>query len=199
MKTNAGRIVKSIIAVILNCFVFLVGFYIILTVIYLPAYSNEYFFLKSPSIWVSRELTLNQDVTIDNSGHSDSSITLAKGTVITSTDIRTNGALYSGDKDEVHYHQYISLECFVEGEDIKEELKQIDASNKIRRREIMMPVNIKIAIIGALYLAAAAFITVVFLKKEKYVACVLSNLVLLLFVVLLLSIASNISILLNIT
>ena len=198
MKTNVARIVKSIIAVILNCFVFLVGFHIILTVIYLPAYSSEYF-LKFPRIWVSRELTLNQDVTIDNSGHSDSSITLAKGTVITSTDIRTNGALYSGDKDEVHYHQYISLECFVEGEDIKEELKQIDASNKIRRREIMMPVNIKIAIIGALYLAAAAFITVVFLKKEKYVACVLSNLVLLLFVVLLLSIASNISILLNIT
>ena len=193
MKTDVARIVKSIIAVILNCFVFLVGFYIILTVIYLPAYSSEYYFLKFPSIWVSRELTLNQDVTIDNSGHSDSSITLAKGTVITSDDIRANGALYRGDNDEVHYHQWISLDCFVEGEDIKEELKQIDASNKIRRREIMMPVNIKIAIIGALYLAAAAFITVIFLKKEKYMACVLCNIVLVLFVVLLLSVVSNIS------
>lgn len=184
MKEKTARIIKSVIAVILNCFVFLVGFYIIIIALGMPAYTNEYFFLKSPSIWVSRELTLNQDVTIDNAGHSDSSVTLEKGTVITSDDIRPHGALYRGDHDGVHYHEYISLDCFVEGEDLQEELKEIDANNKIRRREIMMPANIKIAISGALYLALAVYLTVVFLKKEKYLACVLANIVLMLFVVL---------------
>ena len=123
MKSKAGDIIKTIITVILNCFIVLVGFWFILTAIYIPANTNEYYFLKTPRIWEGRELTLIQDVTVDNSGHSDNPVTLKKGTVITSEEIRQNGVRYVDDIDGEHYHQYLSLDCFEESEALKEELK----------------------------------------------------------------------------
>ena len=178
MRSKAGEIIGTIITVILNCFIVLVGFWVILTGIYVPAYSNEYFILQATDIWEDRELTLNQDVTIDNEGHSDTPVTFEKGTVITVVGISQNGARYSGDIDGEHYHQHISLDCFEEGEALKEELKEIAASNKKRRIEIMMPANIKILIVGGLYLAAAVYLTVKFIKKDKRKIAVLSTILL---------------------
>ena len=184
MRSKAGDIIKTIITVILNCFIVLVGFWFILTAIYIPAYTNEYYFLKTPRIWEGRELTLNQDVTVDNSGHSDNPVTLKKGTVITSEEIRQNGVRYVDDIDGEHYHQDIPLECFEECEALKEELEEIAASNKKRRIEIMMPANIKILIVGGLYLAAAVYLTVKFIKKDKRKIAVLSNVLLTVVLVL---------------
>lgn len=191
MRSKAGEIIKTIITVILNCFIVLVGFWFILTLIYIPAYTNEYFFLKSACIWEARDLTLNQDVTIDNEGHSDNPVTFKKGTVITSENISQNGVLYVDDIDEEHYHQYISLDCFEESEALKEELEEIAASNKKRRIEIMMPANIKILIVGSLYLAAAVYLTVKFIKKDKRKIAVLSNVLLTVVLVLVLVIGSE--------
>ena len=193
MRSKAGDIIKTIITVILNCFIVLVGFWFILTAIYIPAYTNEYFFLKTPRIWETRELTLNQDVTVDNSGHSDNPVTLKKGTVITTDDIIPSGVRYVDDIDEEHYHQYISLDCFEESEALKEELKEIAASNKKRRIEIMMPANIKILIVGSLYLAAAVYLTVNFIKKDKRKIAVLSNLLLTVVLVLILAVIQLLS------
>lgn len=193
MRSKAGEIIKTIITVILNCFIVLVGFWFILTLIYIPAYSNEYYFLKTPRIWVARELTLNQDVTIDNNGHSDNPVTFKKGTVITSENISQNGVLYVDDIDEEHYHQYISLDCFEDSEALEEELKQIEASNKKRRIEIMMPANIKILIVGSLYLAAAVYLTVKFIKKDKRKIAVLSNVLLTVVLVLILAVIQLLS------
>ena len=190
MRSKAGEIIGTIITVILNCFIVLVGFWFILTCIYIPAYTNEYYFLKTPRIWEGRELTLNQDVTVDNSGHSDNPVTLKKGTVITSEEIRLNGVLYVDDIDEEHYHQYISLDCFEESEALKEELEEIAASNKKRRVEIMMPANITILIVGGLYLAAAVFLTVKFIKKDKRKIAVLSTILLTVVLVLILAVLS---------
>lgn len=198
MRSKAGEIIKTIITVILNCFIVLVGFWFILTLIYIPAYTNEYFFLKSACIWEARDLTLNQDVTIDNEGHSDNPVTFKKGTVITSENISQNGVLYVDDIDEEHYHQYISLDCFEESEALEEELKQIEASNKKRRIEIMMPANIKILIVGGLYLAAAVYLTVKFIKKDKRKIAVLSNVLLTVVIILVVVICSEINILLMI-
>ena len=178
MRSKAGEIIATIITVILNCFIVLVGFWVILTGIYVPAYSNDYFFFKHDYIWENRELTLNQDVTIDNEGHTDKTVTLKKGTIITSDNISQNGVLYVDDIDEEHYHQNIPLDCFEEGEALKEELKEIAASNKKRRIEIMMPANIKILIVGGLYLAAAVYLTVKFIKKDKRKIAVLSTILL---------------------
>lgn len=193
MKSKAGDIIKTIITVILNCFIVLVGFWFILTVIYIPANTNEYYFLKTPRIWEGRELTLNQDVTVDNSGHSDNPVTLKKGTVITSEEIRQNGVRYVDDIDEEHYHQDIPLECFEECEALKEELEEIAASNKKRRIEIMMPANIKILIVGGLYLAAAVYLTVKFIKKDKRKIAVLSNVLLTVVLVLILAVIQLLS------
>ena len=193
MRSKAGEIIKTIITVILNCFIVLVGFWFILTAIYIPANTNEYYFLKTPRIWVARELTLNQDVTIDNNGHSDNPVTFKKGTVITSENISQNGVLYVDDIDEEHYHQYISLDCFEDSEALEEELKQIEASNKKRRIEIMMPANIKILIVGSLYLAAAVYLTVKFIKKDKRKIAVLSNVLLTVVLVLILAVIQLLS------
>ena len=190
MRSKAGEIIATIITVILNCFIVLVGFWFILTVIYIPAYTNEYYFLKTPRIWEGRELTLNQDVTVDNSGHSDKPVTLKKGAVITSEEIRLNGVRYVDDIDGEHYHQDIPLDCFEEGEALEEELKEIAASNKKRRIEIMMPANIKILIIGSLYLAAAVYLTVKFIKKDKRKIAVLSTILLTVVLVLILAVLS---------
>ena len=198
MRSKAGEIIGTIITVILNCFIVLVGFWVILTGIYVPAYSNEYFFLKLDIIWENRELTLNQDVTIDNSGHSDNPVTLKKGTVISSENISQNGVLYVDDIDEEHYHQNIPLDCFEEGEALKEELKEIAASNKKRRIEIMMPANITILIVGGLYLAAAVYLTVKFIKKDKRKIAVLSTILLTVVLILVVVICSEINILLMI-
>lgn len=187
MRSKAGDIIKTIITVILNCFIVLVGFWFILTAIYIPANTNEYYFLKTPRIWEGRELTLNQDVTVDNSGHSDNPVTLKKGTVITSEEIRQNGVRYVDDIDGEHYHQDIPLECFEESEALKEELEEIAASNKKRRIEIMMPANIKILIVGGLYLAVAVYLTVKFIKKDKRKIAVLSTILLTVVLVLILA------------
>lgn len=193
MRSKAGEIIKTIITVILNCFIVLVGFWFILTAIYIPANTNEYYFLKTPRIWEGRELTLIQDVTVDNSGHSDNPVTLKKGTVITSEEIRQNGVRYVDDIDGEHYHQDIPLECFEECEALKEELEEIAASNKKRRIEIMMPANIKILIVGGLYLAAAVYLTVKFIKKDKRKIAVLSNVLLTVVLVLILAVIQLLS------
>ncbi len=193
MRSKAGDIIKTIITVILNCFIVLVGFWFILTAIYIPANTNEYYFLKTPRIWEARELTLNQDVTVDNSGHSDNPVTLKKGTVITSEEIRQNGVRYVDDIDEEHYHQDIPLECFEECEALKEELKEIATSNKKRRIEIMMPANITILIVGGLYLAAAVYLTVKFIKKDKRKIAVLSTILLTVVLVLILAVIQLLS------
>lgn len=193
MKSKAEDIIKTIITVILNCFIVLVGFWFILTAIYIPANTNEYYFLKTPRIWEARDLTLNQDVTVDNSGHSDNPVTFKKGTVITSDDIIPSGVRYVDDIDEEHYHQYLSLDCFEESEALKEELKEIAASNKKRRIEIMMPANITILIVGGLYLAAAVYLTVKFIKKDKRKIAVLSNVLLTVVLVLILAVIQLLS------
>ncbi len=198
MKSKAGDIIKTIITVILNCFIVLVGFWFILTAIYIPANTNEYYFLKTPRIWEGRELTLNQDVTVDNSGHSDNPVTFKKGTVITSEEIRLDGVRYVDDIDGEHYHQDIPLDCFEESEALKEELKEIAASNKKRRIEIMMPANITILIVGGLYLAAAVYLTIRFIKKDKRKIAVLSTILLTVVIILVVVICSEINILLMI-
>ena len=190
MRSKAGEIIGTIITVILNCFFVLVGFWFILTAIYIPANTNEYYFLKTPRIWVARELTLNQDVTLDNEGHSDNPVTFKKGTVITSENISQNGVLYVDDIDEEHYHQNIPLDCFEESEALKEELEEIAASNKQRRIEIMMPANITILIVGGLYLAAAVYLTVKFIKKDKRKIAVLSTILLTVVLILILAVLS---------
>lgn len=194
MRSKAGDIIKTIITVILNCFIVLVGFWFILTAIYIPANTNEYFFLKTPRICEGRELTLDQDVTIDNSGHSDNPVTFKKGTVITSEEIRLNGVRYVDDIDGEHYHQDIPLDCFEECGALKEELKEIAASNKKRRIEIMMPANITILIVGGLYLAAAVYLTVKFIKKDKRKIAVLSTILLTVVIILVVVICSKINI-----
>ena len=52
-------------------------------------------------------LTLNQDITVVNSGKPDESITLKKDTMIICENISERGVLYSEDHDSVHYHEYI--------------------------------------------------------------------------------------------
>lgn len=193
MRSKAGEIIKTIISVILNCFIVLVGFWFILTLIYIPANTNEYYFLKTPRIWEARDLTLDQDVTIDNSGHSDNPVTFKKGTVITSEEIRLNGVRYVDDIDGEHYHQDIPLDCFEESEALKEELEEIAASNKKRRIEIMMPANITILIVGGLYLAAAVYLTVKFIKKDKRKIAVLSTILLTVVLVLILAVIQLLS------
>ena len=189
MKAKAGTIIKTIITVILCCLAFLVAYWGIVTHFYIPAYGEAWFY-KIPRISEDHSVTFNQDLTIVNSGDHNSKVTFEKGTVITSNWIQENGVLYSETVDEVHYHEWISLDNFVEGEDLKAELKAIDEQNKIITREIMTPAYIKVAVCLILYLAIAVPLIVVLLKKGKRKTCVLLNVVLMLLVYVLLQLLS---------
>ena len=189
MKAKAGTIIKTIITVILCCLAFLVAYWGIVTHFYIPAYGEAWFY-KIPRISEDHSVTFNQDLTIVNSGDHNSKVTFEKGTVIISNWIQENGVLYSETVDEVHYHEWISLDNFVEGEDLKAELKAIDEQNKIKTREIMTPAYIKVAVCLILYLAIAVPLIVVLLKKGKRKTCVLLNVVLMLLVYVLLQLLS---------
>ena len=56
-----------------------------------------------------------------------------------------------------------------------------------------MPANIKILIVGGLYLAAAVYLTVKFIKKDKRKIAVLSNVLLTVVLVLILAVIQLLS------
>ena len=168
---------KKIIAIIVNCLLLLFGLLLIASKFYMPAHLDN-------GLFGSRCLTLNQDITIFNSNYDDSSITLQKGTIVKSDMIIERGVLYTEDNNGVHYHEYIPLEFFVEGDELKAELNGVVENNQNLRRKEIQEAMFKILPFSVIYLVLAVTATIISIKKKKHLVSVLINIILILSVLI---------------
>ena len=169
---------KRVLAIFMNCLLIVIS---ILYIVSVFQYRSHYFH----GVFGLRDLTLNQDVTISSS---DSSISLVKGTTISSDTILEQGVLFSEDYDGTHYREYIPLDCFVEGEALKTEvnkaLDDIETLEMVERRDSI----IRILCCSGVYLVMAGLATVILIKKKRYLVSVLINIIIVLGVLIICSV-----------
>lgn len=165
-------VIKFALLIVVNCLLFLLGIGSICLWIDVNTYNEK---RSNPGfISYKANLTLNQDITVVNSGRPDESITLKKDTVIICENISERGVLYSADHDGVHYHEYIQFDYFIESE----ELKEIIDSRQDRIKAIEQAATIKQICFSAVYLAIAVPVTVILFKKKKYRTTIVINFIL---------------------
>ncbi len=169
---------KKIITVILNCVLILIGLMFIVGRFHIPAHTQSVMY--ADGLFDSRSLTLNQDITITNPNND--SKTLKKDSVIDSDMIFEKGALYAETDNGAYYHEYIPLDYFVEGDELKAELDEVVENNQTIRRGIMQDAFVKILCWSCVYLAIAIPVTIIPIKKKKFLVSVLINIILVLIV-----------------
>ncbi len=179
-ENSITTIIKFALLIVANCLVILLGILSICLWIDVDSHNEKW---SHPGfISYKANLTLNQDITVVNSGKPDESITLKKDTMIICENISERGVLYSEDHDSVHYHEYIPFDYFVESE----ELKETSDSRQNKIKAIEQVATIKKICFSAVYLAIAFPVTIILFMKKKYRATLVINFILM-FVALFIS------------
>lgn len=171
---------KKLISIITNSLLAFIGILLIV-----GRFHVEYHTLNG--IYGLRELTLNQDVTI-TSYDKDSSITFEKGAVISSDMILEEGLLYSEDINGEYYYEYIPLDCFIEGKELKAEIDMAIGEQQILKQEKTRDATIKILCFSSIYLVMAVPATIIPIKKKRYLVSILINIIIVLGVLIICSV-----------
>jgi len=182
MAKKAGKIIKIVITVLVNLFLVVVGMDLIATRFYIPVYRETYY---TNSLLGSRDLTLDQDVTIVTKDNSHSA-TLEKGTVINTYNVSEKGVLYEEINGGANYYEYIPLEYFAEEDELRTELDETIENIKRMKKEKLRPANIKSICCFIFYLAIVVPVTVVCFRKEMFLRSVLIHIIVLLGMLVLL-------------
>ena len=159
---------KKALAIITNILLIVIC---ILYIVSIFQYESHYL----NGIFGLRNLTLNQDVTIYSN---DSSISLSKGTMISSDTILEQGVLFSEEYDGIRYREYIPLDYFVEGEELKAEVNEAIADIQTQEKDERKGFIIKSLCCSGIYLVIAVPATIILIKKKKHLASVLLNIIL---------------------
>ena len=173
-ENSIVTVIKFALLIVVNCLLLLLGILSICLWIDVDAYNEK---RNYPGfISYKAELTLNQDITVVNSGKPDYSIALKKDTVISCENINKDGVLYSYTDDDngVHYHEYIPFDYFVESE----ELKAVVEEQQNHVKAIERAAATKQICFSAVYLAIAVPVTVILFKKKKYRTTIVMNFIL---------------------
>ncbi len=131
-----------------------------------------------------RVLTLKQDVTISESSE-DVSVTLEKGSEVSADIILERGVLYTEDINGVHFHEYIPLEYFVEAEELQAELNEVAENARSVKMEKMQAGIVWAVLFSVVYLLMAVPASIVAIKKGRFLASFLINVILALIVIIL--------------
>ena len=131
-----------------------------------------------------RVLTLKQDVTITESSE-DVSVTLEKGSEVSADIILERGVLYAEDINGVHFHEYIPLECFVEAYELQAELNEVAENARSVKMEKMQAGIVWAVCFSGVYLLMAVPASIVAIKKGRFLASFLINVILALIVIIL--------------
>lgn len=131
-----------------------------------------------------RVLTLKQNVTITESSE-DVSITLEKGSEVSADIISERGVLYSEYVNEVLFHDYIPLEYFVEAEELQAELNEVAENVRSVKMEKMQAGIVWAVCFSGVYLLMAVPASIVAIKKGRFLASFLINVILALIVIIL--------------
>ncbi len=131
-----------------------------------------------------RVLTLKQDVTITESSE-DVSITLEKGSEVSADIILERGVLYTENINGVHFHEYIPLEYFAEAEELQAELNEVAENARSVKMEKMQAGIVWAVLFSAVYLLMAVPASIVAIKKGRFLASFLINVLLALIVIIL--------------
>ena len=131
-----------------------------------------------------RVLTLKQDVTITESSE-DVSVTLEKGSEVSADIILERGVLYTEDINGVHFHEYIPLEYFVETEELQAELNEVAENARSVKMEKMQAGIVWAVLFSVVYLLMAVPASIVAIKKGRFLASFLINVILALIVIIL--------------
>ena len=173
-ENSVVTVIKFAMLIIVNCLMILLGILSICLWIDVDTYNQKW---SHPGfISYKAELTLNQDITVVNSGKPDYSIALKKDYVVSCENITKNGVLYSYTDDDngVHYHEYIPFDYFVESEALNAAVQE--QQNQIKAIE--RSAAIKQIIFSAVFLAIAVPVTVILFKKKKYRTTIVMNFIL---------------------
>ena len=131
-----------------------------------------------------RVLTLKQDVTITESSE-DVSVTLEKGSEVSADIILERGVLYTEDINGVHFHEYIPLEYFVEAEELQADLNEVAENARSVKMEKMQAGIVWAVCFSGVYLLMAVPASIVAIKKGRFLASFLINVILALIVIIL--------------
>ena len=131
-----------------------------------------------------RVLTLKQDVTITESSE-DVSITLEKGSEVSADIISERGVLYTEDINGVHFHEYIPLEYFAEAEELQAELNEVAENARSVKMEKMQAGIVWAVCFSGVHLLMAVPASIVAIKKGRFLASFLINVILALIVIIL--------------
>ena len=135
-------------------------------------------------LYGERVLTLKQDVTISESSE-DVSVTLEKGSEVSADIILERGVLYTEDINGVHFHEYIPLEYFVEAEELQAELNEVAENARSVKMEKMQAGIVWAVLFSVVYLLMAVPASIVAIKKGRFLASFLINVILALIVIIL--------------
>ena len=131
-----------------------------------------------------RVLTLKQDITITESSE-DVSVTLEKGSEVSADIILERGVLYTEDINGVHFHEYIPLEYFVEAEELQADLNEVAENARSVKMEKMQAGIVWAVLFSVVYLLMAVPASIVAIKKGRFLASFLINVILALIVIIL--------------
>ena len=135
-------------------------------------------------LYGERVLTLKQDVTITESSE-DVSIKMKKGSEVSADIILERGVLYTEDINGVHFHEYIPLEYFVEAEELQAELNEVAENARSVKMEKMQAGIVWAVLFSVVYLLMAVPASIVAIKKGRFLASFLINVILALIVIIL--------------
>lgn len=136
-------------------------------------------------LYGERVLTLKQSITIINSSDEDVSVTLVKGSEVSADIILERGVLYTEDINGVHFHEYIPLEYFVEAEELQAKLNEVAENARSVKMEKMQAGIVWAVLFSVVYLLMAVSASIVAIKKGRFLASFLINVILALIVIIL--------------
>lgn len=172
------RVVKRVITIIADSLLILLCCALIVSR-FLP-YNHDQI-----GLYGERVLTLKQSITIINSSDEDVSVTLEKGSEVSADIILERGVLYTENINGVHFHEYIPLEYFVEAEELQAELNEVAENVRSVKMEKMQAGIVWAVLFSVVYLLMAVPASIVAIKKGRFLASFLINVILALIVIIL--------------
>lgn len=172
------RVIKRVITIIADSFLILFCCALIVSR-FLP-YTHDQI-----GLYGERVLTLKQSITIINSSDEDVSVTLEKGSEVSADIILERGVLYTENINGVHFHEYIPLEYFAEAEELHAELNKVAENARSVKMEKMQAGIVWAVLFSGVYLLMAVPASIVAIKKERFLASFLINVILALIVIIL--------------
>lgn len=172
------RVIKRVITIIADSLLILICCMMIVCCFCLPNTHDQI------GLYGLRVLTLKQDVTITESSE-DVSVTLEKGSEVSADIILERGVLYTEDINGVHFHEYIPLEYFAEAEELQAELNEVAENARSVKMEKMQAGIVWAVCFSGVYLLMAVPASIVAIKKGRFLASFLINVILALIVIIL--------------